>query len=117
MTTDNKKYYIVETTRRYDYIRDNKLSYVGISIEAYNFYRQEEPCFHKVELDSYDIGYESYETFDEVKSVIEQIIQLGCRTNFKYSALCEDDRKSLGECISEAKQNLIDEMADIYRGR
>ena len=117
MTTDNKKYYIVETTRRYDYIRDNKLSYVGISIEAYNFYRQEEPCFHKVELDSYDIGYESYETFDEVKSVIEQIIQLGCRTNFKYSALCEADRKSLGECISEAKQNLIDEMADIYRGR
>lgn len=117
MTTDNKKFYIVETRRCYDYFNDNKLSYVGISIEAYNFYRQEEPCFYGAELDSYSVGYESYKTLDEVKAIIEQIIQLGCRTNFEYSSLCEDDKRSLDEYITEAKQNLIDEMADIYRGR
>lgn len=117
MTTDNKKYYQLRTTRWYDYIHGDELSSVTVSIATCNGYRQEEPCCYQAELDYYTEEVESYETLDEVKSVIEQIIQLGCGTNFKYSALCEADRKSLSEYISEAKQNLIDEVVDIYRGR
>ena len=117
MTTDNKKYYQLRTTRWYDYIHGDELSNVTVSIATCNGYRQEEPCCYQAELDYYTEEVESYETLDEVKSVIEQIIQLGCGTDFKYSSLCEADRKSLREYISEAKQNLIDEVVDIYRGR
>ncbi len=104
------KYYIVHTTRYYDYYHDNKLSGINMYVDTGRCYRHEEPCY---ESDG-DVGHklvdvESYETLNELKSVIDRVTKLGCRTWFSYRSLCEADRKSLDEYIAKAKQKNIPE--------
>ncbi len=108
MTTNGKSYYIVCTSRYTNTYVDNSLSYVDVNIDTSNGYHHEEPCYY----DGYSVSYESYETLDEVKAMIEQVAKLGCRTNFRYSWLHEADVKSLDEYIAKAKQKDIPNTVD-----
>ena len=108
MTTNGKKYYVVCTTRHTNTYVDNSLSYVNINIDTSNCYHREEPCYY----DGYDISYESYQTLDEVKTAIDWVTKLDCRTEFRYPWLCEADKKSLDEYIAKTKQEDIPKPVD-----